>query len=110
MLTGWLPQGIESAGQDVIVVAAVLTALGVIVRQGLKVVRFFNRMAEHIEDVPKLRTDLQALAAERRADIEKVHDELAKLRQENTEQHAASGKRLDAIESHLTNPTRKKAS
>ena len=108
MLSGWLPAGAEAVGQDVIILAAIVTALGVLARQVVKVVRFFNRMAEHIEDVPKLRHDLQALAAERRADIEKVHAELAKLRQENTEQHAASGKRLDAIESHLTTPTRKR--
>ena len=109
VMAGWLPAGAEAVGQDVIILAAIVTALGVLVRQVLKVVRFFNRMATHIEDVPKLRTDLQALATERRADIEKVHAEIARLREENTSQHAESGKRLDAIESHLTTPTRKRS-
>ena len=105
---GWLPSGAEAVGQDVIILAAIVTALGVLVRQGLKVMRFFQRMADHIADVPKLRTDLQGLAEERRKDTAEFRAEIANLRAENTEQHAASGKRLDAIESHLTTPSRRK--
>ena len=106
---GWLPSGAEAVGQDVIILAAIVTALGVLVRQSLKVMRFFQRMADHIADVPKLRTDLQGLAEERRKDTAEFRAEIANLRAENTEQHAASGKRLDAIESHLTTPSRKRS-
>jgi hypothetical protein len=109
MFAGWLPQGAEAVGQDVIILAAIVTAVGVLVRQGWKVVKFFRDMAEHIADVPKLRADLQGLAEERRADTAEFRAEIANLRAENTEQHAASGKRLDAIESHLTTPTRRKS-
>lgn len=108
MLSGWLPQGAEAVGQDVIILAAIVTACGVLARQGYKVVRFFQTMADHIADVPKLRHDLHGLAEERRKDTAEFRAEIAKLRVENTEQHAASGKRLDAIESHLTTPTRKR--
>lgn len=108
MTAGWLPAGAEAWGQDVIILAAIVTALGVLVRQALKVYRFFQTMANHLADVPKLRSDLQGLAAERRRDTAEFRAEIARLRQENTEQHAASGKRLDAIESHLTTPTRKR--
>jgi hypothetical protein len=114
MFTGWLPQSAEAVGQDVIILAAIVTAVGVLVRQGWKVVKFFRDMAEHIADVPKLRADLQGLAEERRADTAEFRAEIAKLRQENSAQHAEAraeyGARFDAIESHLTNPTRKKAS
>jgi hypothetical protein len=112
MFTGWLPQGAEAVGQDIIILAAVLTAVGVLVRQVVKVVRFFRTMSEHIADVPKLRADLQGLAAERRADTAEFRAEIAKLRAENSAQHAEAraeyGARFDAIESHLTTPTRKR--
>jgi hypothetical protein len=124
MFAGWLPQGAEAVGQDVIILAAVLAAAGAIIvllKRGAKwtvatarkVMHFFQEMAENVADVPKLRTDLQALAEERRADTAEFRAEIAKLREENSAQHAEAraeyGARFDAIESHLTAPSRKRS-
>jgi hypothetical protein len=113
MLSGWLPAGAEAVGQDVIILAAIVTAVGVLVRQGWKVVKFFRDMAEHIADVPKLRADLQGLAEERRADTAEFRAEIARLREENSAQHAEAraeyGARFDAIEAHITAPSRKRS-
>ena len=112
IVSGWLPQGAEAWGQDIVILAAIVTAVGVLARQAWKVAKFFQRMAEHIEAVPKLEQRLEVLAQERRDDIEKVHAEIARLRQENSDQHAEAraeyGARFDAIEAYITKPPTRK--
>lgn len=70
------------------------------------VINWGKRLEAAVEDVPKLREDLR----QGRIDLEKrITDEVASLRQENTEQHAESRARLEAIEQHLTMPKRRTA-
>ena len=101
-----LPIWAETALKDLALIGAGVTAAGLLGRSAWraarKVIRWGVRVETALEDVPQLRADLRAVAAE-------VREEIATLRAENTAQHAASCERLDAIEAHITTPSRKRS-
>ena len=102
-----IPDTLEGLGADLILIAGVITAVGLIYRQVIRpVARWGVRVEQAVSEVPALRSDIVTLtsdlASQRIATKAEWERALAEFREENTRQHAdnlaAYAQRLEHIE------------